>query len=126
MPNGNKHILIAEDEDSLREILTVRLSKEGYRISQAVNGQEAFDKALADVPDLLLLDILMPVMDGITALKKMRETEKLKNVKVVFLTNFNDSEKIAQAMEQKFSDYLIKSDWDLNDIVEKIKKILDH
>ena len=84
-----KSILIVEDELSLQKVLTEKLSHEGYLIIQASNGQEGLDSALREKPDLILLDILMPVMDGSAMLEKLRADEWGKKAKVIIIINLS-------------------------------------
>ncbi|MDO8521236.1 MAG: response regulator [bacterium] len=118
----NKKILIVEDEAPLRNAVADILSFEGFTVFQAKNGQEGLDLALKEHPDLILLDLMMPVMDGLTMLEKMRQDQEWgKNASVILLTNLNDPEKIAQATEAGSYDFLVKSDWNIEDVVKKIK-----
>src|SRR3989344_7354354 len=114
-------ILIVEDEDLIAQSLTAQLGKEGFEVLRAENGFEGLRESIKNQPDLILLDILMPQMDGLSMLKKLREHEWGKNARVVLLTNLDDVENIAQAAEYGASDYLVKSDWELDDVVQKIK-----
>lgn len=113
-----KKILIVEDEISLINVLYDKLTHEGYEVLKAMDGKEGLKLALSDLPDLILLDINMPVMDGITMLKELRKDERGKKVEVVMLTNFSEYKLLADAMEQGAHDYLVKSDWKLEDVVK--------
>lgn len=119
-----KTILIAEDEAATLKVFTSALEEAGFRVLAAVNGQEALDKALSKHPDLILLDIQMPVMDGLTMLEKLREDEWGKTAEVVLLTNFSDTEKIAHAIKNQAFEYLIKSDYEVDDIVARVQEKL--
>lgn len=116
-----KKILIVEDEQDIREALVDKFSREGFAVFEARNGEEGLARAFTEHPDLILLDIVMPVMDGITALNKLREDEWGKHVPVILLTNLNDDEKVANAMEKGAFGYLVKSDWKIEDVVTKVK-----
>lgn len=117
-----KKILIVEDEETLIKVLEDKFSEEGFEVIQAVNGAEGLDKALKEKPDLILLDIVMPVMDGLTMLGKLRQDAWGKNAKVILLTNLSDSEQVARAFEHNVHDYLIKTDWKISDLIEKVKE----
>lgn len=122
----NKKILIVEDEAPLRNAISDILSFEGFTVFQAKNGQEGLDMALAQHPDLILLDLMMPVMDGLTMLEKLRTNQEYgKNAMVILLTNINDPDKVAQATEAGTFDFLVKSDWNIEDVVAKIKTRLN-
>ena len=118
----NKKILIVEDEAPLRNAVSDILSFEGFEVFQATNGQEGLDIALKEHPDLILLDLMMPVMDGLTMLEKLRQDATFgKGAAVILLTNINDPEKVAMATEAGSYDFLVKSDWNIEDVVKKIK-----
>lgn len=119
-----KRILIVEDEPSLLTILVDKLNREGFSCLEAKNGEEGLKVALREHPDLILLDIIMPVMDGMTMLYELRKDPWGKDAKVIFLTNLSEAEKVAESLSQGVFDYLVKSDWKLEDIVIKVKEIL--
>lgn len=116
-----KKILIVEDEPTLFEALEVKLKEEGFEILMARDGQEGLEMSLRLKPDLLLVDILMPIMDGITMINKVREDDWGKTVPIIILTNFSDEEKQRQAKAVEVEDYLVKSDWRLTDVVDRVK-----
>jgi DNA-binding response OmpR family regulator len=119
-----KKILIVEDEPALLAVLVDKLSREQFRCLEAKNGQEGLDIALRERPDLILLDIIMPVMDGMTMLYELRKDAWGRNVPVILLTNLSEAERVAESLRQGVHDYLVKSDWTLEDIVKKIKEKL--
>ena len=121
MSENAKILLIAEDEPSLMLLLHDRLCQDGFEILKAANGEEALDSALKNHPDMILLDLLMPVMDGISMLKKLREDAWGKNVRVMVLTNLEEDEKLQEAKELGVVDYLIKANWKIEEVVQKIK-----
>ena len=122
-----KTILIIEDEKNIRESIVDVLRLNGFVTLEASNGQEGVDLALAKQPDLILLDLLMPVMDGMTAFKKIREDKWGKDVPVIILTNVSATEEnlVKDMVEYKPEYYLVKSDWKIHDVVDKIKKMLE-
>ncbi len=117
-------ILIIEDEVSLLNILTDKLTREGFLVVQAKNGEEGLEVALREHPDLMLLDIIMPKMDGIAMLKELQQDEWGKNAKVIIFSNLSENEKIDKALGSGSYEYLIKADWKIGDVVTKIRKIL--
>lgn len=118
----NKKILIVEDEAPLRNAVSDILTFEGFEVFQAKNGQEGLDTALKEHPDLILLDLMMPIMDGLTMLEKLRQDAEFgKSAAVILLTNINDPDKVAMATEAGSYDFLVKSDWNIEDVVKKIK-----
>ena len=120
-----KTILVVEDEASLQNILLDKLKEENFLCFKANNGEEGLKIALEKHPDLILLDIIMPVMEGMTMLKKLREDTWGKKVPVILLTNLSDEAKINTAEEKKAADYLVKADWKLEDVVTKVKETLN-
>ena len=119
--NTKKKVLVVEDEVSLLRALIDKFNYEDFETLEAKNGKEGLKIAFQDHPDLILLDILMPVMDGMTMLKKLREDEWGKSAKVIILSNLSDSQKVAEAVEQGSFKYLVKTDWTLEDIVVKVR-----
>lgn len=122
---GNKKILIVEDEAQLRNALRDKLAKEGFNVFEAVNGEEGLAGALLEKPDVILLDIVMPIMDGMTMLKKLRADVWGKNAKVIMLTNLSTYDKIGEAVEQGSYDYLVKADWKIDDVVAKVNEKIE-
>lgn len=117
-------ILIVEDEKPLLAALTDTLRRAGFLVIQARNGQAGLDRALKEHPDVILLDIIMPVMDGMTMLNHLRNDAWGNDVEVLLLTNLNEPEKVSNALEKKVQDYLVKSDWKIKDIVKKVNEKL--
>jgi CheY-like chemotaxis protein len=125
METPPKRILIVEDDESILKILVSKLNTTGLIAISAEDGQQGLEKALSEKPDLILLDILLPVMDGIDMLKELRKDPWGKNVPVIVMTNLTRDDQLAQAFENGVSDYLVKATWRLEDVVDKIKNTLD-
>lgn len=119
-----KKILIIEDEKTLLEVLAKKFLDEKFDVIKAVNGKEGLKIALRERPDLILLDIIMPVMDGMTMLRKLREDSWGKEVEVVILTNLSDVAKVQESLLRGVYDYLVKSDWRLEDVAKIVKSKL--
>lgn len=118
-----KTILVVEDEKSLRDaIVDILHFREFIHIDEAKNGKEGLKSALLNHPDIILLDLIMPDMDGATALKKIREDSWGKNVPVIILTNL--SSRTEEGTSNPLTQYLIKSDWKIHDIAGRIEDIL--
>lgn len=113
-------ILVIEDEKSLRGALVDVLRLNDFLPLEARNGREGVDLAFSTHPELILLDLIMPEMDGITVLKKIRENAWGKNVPIIILTNLSNG-----FVDDPATQYLIKSDWKLHDIMKKIEEILN-
>lgn len=121
-----KTILIVEDEKILQKTLADNLRAEKFLPIEAKNGREGVKLALSKHPDLILLDLLMPEMDGMTALKKIRQDTWGANVPVIILTNLSatDEKLVEDMVTQKPIHYLVKSDFKIDDVIKKIKEIL--
>ena len=122
-----KTILVVEDEKSLRDAIVDILRLKNLNPLEAKNGREGVEMALAKHPDLILLDLVMPEMDGMTALKKIREDAWGASVPVIILTNLSATKEqlVDDMITHKPMHYLIKSDWKLHDVVKKIEEILE-
>lgn len=122
--NGKKKLLIIEDESSLSLILSDKFTREGFEVIEAKNGLEGLEKAKTTKPDLILLDIVMPTMDGITMIKHLREQDT--DIPVLFLTNLSESERISEILgaNQGIVGYLVKSHWQLDALVKKVRETL--
>lgn len=103
-----KKILVIDDDEDILELLTYNLQKEGYEVKSAINGLEGVNLAQEYVPDLILIDIMMPVMDGIEAGKIIKSTEKLKGTRIVYLTARAEEYSEIAAFEIGADDYLTK------------------
>ena len=114
-------IMIVEDDSFVMDIYKTKLSQEGFSVVEAGNGAEALKKLKDVKPDLMLLDIIMPYMDGLEVLKKMKENEETKNIPVILLTNLSQKEEVDKGIELGAKDYLIKSHFTPSEVLEKIK-----
>ena len=118
-------VALIEDDRSLSDILAAELKKAGLVAHQGFNGEEGLKLIESHKPDLILLDITMPKMDGIAMLRELRKREDGKRQTPVFvLTNLDDFGKIAEATELGALGYLQKSEWHLDDVVKKVKETL--
>lgn len=122
---NDKKILIAEDEESIIKVLATKFTHEGFKVFEARDGEEGLEMALKEKPDLILLDIVMPRMDGLTMLKKLREDPWGKKVPIIILTNLSDDKNIADAMVVGVYDFLVKSSWDVDDVIKRVKERLN-
>jgi len=118
-----KKILLVDDETDLRTVVKMRLEVEGYKVIIGSNGKDCLERAQEEMPDLIILDIMMPVMDGYTALKHLKENPELSEIPVIM---FSIKEKVK--MEGLFitdmvEDYIEKP-FETEDLIVKIKRIL--
>lgn len=121
-----KRILVVEDEESMLNALSDSLNNQEFTILTARNGTEGLSAALRERPDLILLDIFMPKMDGLVVLEKLRLDVWGRKVPVIILTNLNPNSNsvINSVLKNEPAYYLIKADVKLEGIVDKIKEVL--
>lgn len=122
MKNLNKKVLIVEDTKSYMFLISQKLQEEGFMVSTAENGQDGLEIAKTEKPDIILMDIEMPVMNGIESSKKIKEAGI--DVPIVFLTNMGDLKHISEATETA-SDYIVKSDMNVDGIVDRVRERLN-
>lgn len=116
-------ILVVEDNDMLNQAYQLMLSHHGYTVAAAFNGEEGLDKAASFEPDVILLDYLMPVLDGKGFLLKYRPKDH-PNVKVLLLTNLDEEAKIDEAFDLGITDYLLKASFSPQQLTEQIEAAL--
>ncbi|MDO8638715.1 MAG: response regulator [Candidatus Daviesbacteria bacterium] len=120
----NRKILIVEDELPLLKILTEKLSGEGFSVVGAKDGKEGLELALKEIPDLILLDIVMPSMDGMEMLRRLRNSPTGKKIPVIILSNLGETSTILEAKELNIKGYLIKSNIKLEDVLKLVREKL--
>lgn len=104
--------------------LIEKLSKAGFVCLPARNGKEGLEIARKNQANIILLDIVMPVMDGLSFLQKMKADKKIKVIPVIILTNLSDESKVEESQQKGATDYLVKSDWKIEDVVKIVKERL--
>lgn len=117
-------ILIVEDDDLLRNAFTTKLSLEGYEVTSAIDGKDALEKAEKEIPDLILLDLLMPVMDGMEFLRQFDVKNKHQETKVIVFSNLNVPTKMQEAVKLGASRYITKATISPNQMVIVIREVL--
>ena len=120
-----KTILFIEDESALQKTFGEKLSQEGYKPISALDGEIGLKLAKEKKPDLILLDLILPKIHGLDVLKKIKEDEEIKNIPIIVLTNLEGIEEIEKAMELGANAYLVKANYNLEELAEKIKKALE-
>ncbi|MDF1498092.1 MAG: response regulator [Patescibacteria group bacterium] len=120
---NKKKILVIEDEATLQKALNDILVQDEYEVFSALDGLSGVEIAGKEKPDLILLDIILPKMDGFEVLKKLKEGET-SNIPVIILTNLNDIDDIQKALDLGATTYLVKADFHLEDVLKKIKEII--
>ncbi len=122
-------VLLVDDEKDFRDVLEIKIKASGFNVVTASNGEEAVALAKERLPDLILMDVKMPKMDGLRALEAIKNDASVKNIKVVMLTAFGDPQpEIYQnhkrfAQEMGATEYFLKTQ-DLDDMINKVKDII--
>ena len=119
-------VLIVEDDKFLSELISTKLDKEGFSINLAGDGETALKKAEEFKPEIILLDIMLPGMDGFEVLEKLKSHSdtNLKNTPVIILSNFGQESKVERGLQLGAVDYLVKANFTTGEIVAKIKEVL--
>ncbi len=119
-----KTILIIEDEPTLQKMLSVALTQEGYDVKNALDGEIGLKLAKEIKPDLILLDLILPKVDGFEALEDLKNNDLTKEIPIIVLTNLESTQEIERALVMGATTYLVKANYDLKDIIQKIKETL--
>ncbi len=125
MPNEKIHVLIVEDDVFLSQIYQKKFEMEGYKVSTADNGEKGLMDAKKKKPNIILLDILLPKMDGFAVLAKLKSDAEVKDIPVILLTNLGQKEDVDKGLEQGAADYLIKAHFKPSEVVDKVRKVLN-
>ncbi len=118
-----KKIVLAEDEPQIARLIEFKLKKEGYEVSWKENGEEALKAIKADKPDLILLDIMMPVMGGYEVLRRLKEDENLKSIPVIMLTARAQEKDVVKGIDMGAEDYITKP-FHPAELLARVKRIL--
>jgi len=124
MASKKTKILVVEDEDFLLDLYQAKLIQEGYETIIAENGTEGLDLAQRHLPDLILLDILMPEIDGYEMLKALKADKKMKNIPVIIFSNLSQQEEIEKGLKLGAKDFIIKTSVTPTEMVAKVKEYL--
>lgn len=119
-----KKILIIEDDKFLRELIAQKILKEGYDIVETVDGEKGLEAAKKEKPDLILLDLILPGIDGFEVLSKVKEDPAVSEIPVIILSNLGQKDDIERALKIGATDYMIKAHFTPSEIILKIKGIL--
>jgi DNA-binding response OmpR family regulator len=117
-------ILIVEDDAVMREAVGEYLKGEGFEIVYASDGEEGVNLAKEQIPDLILLDIILPKKDGYEVIKEVKDDEKAKKIPIVLLTNLGSLSDVEKAINMGATTYLVKADYKLEEVAKKVKEIL--
>ena len=119
-----KKILIIEDDKFLRELIAQKLLKEGYDIAEAIDGEKGIEAVKKEKPDLVLLDLILPGIDGFEVLARMKADPILAEIPVIILSNLGQKDDIERGLKMGAVDYLIKAHFTPGEIIEKINAAL--
>ncbi|MBL7142320.1 MAG: response regulator [Candidatus Pacebacteria bacterium] len=119
-----KQILLIEDDPFLIDIYTTKLKESGFLVEVASDGEQALEKVKAKKPDLVLLDIVLPKVDGWEILRSIKSEATLKDLKIIILSNLGQKEEVEKGINLGVSKYLIKAHYTPSQVVEEIKKII--
>jgi CheY-like chemotaxis protein len=117
-----KKILLVEDEELMIDLLQRKLEKEGYEVSVARDGEEGLEAMRKSKPDLILLDIIMPKMGGFEVMEEMGKDEQLKKIPVIVISNSGQPVELDRAQKLGAKDWLIKTEFDPQEVIEKVVK----
>jgi two-component system, OmpR family, alkaline phosphatase synthesis response regulator PhoP len=119
-----KKILFVEDESALQKTFGEVLMQEGYQVISAMDGEEGLRLAQTEKPDLILLDLVLPKLHGFEVLKKLKEDSSTEDIPVIVLTNLESTGDVEKAVELGATTYLVKANYDLEDVLKKVKDAL--
>lgn len=117
-------ILLIEDEEALQKALSKALEIEGFNVMGAYDGKTGLDLALKEKPDLILLDLILPQMDGFEVLRGIKSSPEAKDIPIMILTNLEQAQNVEKIIEFGPLNYLVKTNYTLDEIIEKIKELL--
>ena len=117
-------ILLIEDDPFLLSMYATKFELENFKVISADDGEKGLKFALSSSPDVILLDILMPKMNGFEVLEKLKANEKTNKIPVILLTNLNQKDEIERGLSLGADDYLIKAHFMPSEVVDKIKKLI--
>lgn len=122
----SKKILFVEDEEALQRALGDMLTQEGFEVLQATDGEAGLASARKHLPDLVLLDLVLPKKSGFEVLQELKADAATKNIPIIVLTNLEGSEDVERALTNGATTYLVKANYSINDVVAKIRGVLEH
>lgn len=118
-------ILLIEDDPFLLSMYSVKFESEDFKVLTAEDGEKGIKIALKEKPEIILLDILLPKMNGFEVLAKLKKSDETKNIPIILLTNLSQKDEISKGLSLGADDYLIKAHFMPSEVVEKIKKYIN-
>ncbi len=125
MTQSGYKILIIEDDKFLRDLLSQKLTREGFKVFPAAGGEEGLRTVSDNRPDLILLDLVLPGLDGFEILERLKKDAKFSSIPVLILSNLGQKEDIDRAMSLGAIDFMVKANFTPGEITEKVKSILN-
>ncbi|MFA6526028.1 MAG: response regulator [Candidatus Buchananbacteria bacterium] len=122
--NKTLNILIVEDDVFLADLYKTKFSLEGFKVNAAYDGEKGLEMALKNLPDIILLDLVLPKMGGFEVLAELKKNNKAKDIPVILLTNLSQKSDVEKGLKLGADDYLIKAHFMPSEVVEKIKKLV--
>ena len=124
MEEKSTKVLIIEDDQRINKVYMAKLSVEGITVITALDGEEGLRKIYSEKPDLILLDLMLPQKSGFEILKEIKQDPKVKDIPVLILSNLAQEKEVEKGLELGAEDYLVKTDYSIQQVMEKIKKAL--
>jgi len=124
MPKKLTKILIVEDDHYMRKIYSNKLRRARFEVIEAIQGEEGWHKILYEQPDLIILDLILPMKSGFQLLSDIKGNDKTKKIPVIILTNLSQGSDIQKGKDLGADDYLVKTDISLTEVVDKVKMVL--
>lgn len=118
-------VLVVEDDALMASLLSEKLGKSGFIVSLAVDGEAAFKELEKELPDIILLDLILPGMHGFDVLSEIKKNEKTKQIPVIILSNLGSREEIQKGIRMGADDYMIKANVLIDEVVSKVETILE-
>lgn len=119
------NILIVEDDVFLADLYKTKFALEGFKVNAAYDGEKGLEMAVKNLPDIVLLDLVLPKLSGFDVLKELKSSNKTKDIPVILLTNLSQKSDVEKGLKLGASDYLIKAHFMPSEVVEKIKKLIN-
>jgi len=120
-----KKILFIEDEPALQKALTMALKSDGFEVFSAFDGEAGFNMVSQVIPDIILLDLILPKMDGFQILEKLKSQDETKNIPVIILTNLEDVNDVQKVIDLGATNYLVKANYEVTEISQKVKEVIE-
>lgn len=118
-----KHILIIEDDSFLKNLESSKFTHEGFTVASAVTGAEVDTALTTQTPDVILLDLMLPDVDGFELLKRFKADDKIKAVPVIVFSNLSDEIEMKRVLDAGAAEFMVKSNFTLSDVIEKINTL---